>query len=523
MKINRITISVMLLLGLNLSILQTAYSQQSETIHKAIVDGDVNKVKELIEADSTLMESKDKNGNTPLNLACLHGFTREPDIAEFLISKGANINTENNNGFTPLHGASSFAGDAGGANYDLVQLLVTNGANVNAKDKRGNTPLHASIGSVNIARFLIEHGADVNAKADIGTALHRSLTYDSNDEMPQLLIKNGVKLNQKDKLGNTELHLAAMNGFANLISLMVKNGSDVNAVNHNNRTALYYAAKHGYSHAAEALINAGADKSSIVETNYGKAPQLTEKLEEGEAYLWFMKLGGYVIKTKSHLLILTYINIDTSFEAGLSNGQINPNELTDQNVIVLAHYPRADFSKTDEGKFAKLIPDSKWVFYSGEPKKVNRDIQNLPTYQLIGPDDHSSFNKIKVYTTPAKGRGGVGFLFEVDGLKIFDCISYASSNKAKELEKYRNGIDAMKLYGPIDIAILRVHSDMGNTYEPYLYLIDQLSPKAIYLTEGFANPDEYLRCADFLSVRKVEVEHPETNMVAGDRFHYIME
>ena len=515
-------IRFILLLFVNVTIIQVATSQQTKEIHKAVTSGNLDKVKELIDTNSILLESKDKNGNAPLILACLHGFTREPDIAEFLIAKGANVNTKNNEGFTPLHGACSFAGFAGGGNLDLVQRLVAKGADVNAKDNYGNTPLHASIGSIDIARFLIGHGADINIAANGITVLHLALTYDSNDELSKLLIKSGAKPDQKDKLGNTELHLAAMRGFADLIPLMVKNGSDVDAVNNNNRTALYYAAKHGYRHAAEALINAGADKSSIVETNYGKAPQLSAKLKKGEAYLWYSKIGGYAIKTKNHLLLLPQIvDIDTSFEAGLVNGRLNPNELAGQKIVVLTHYPRGNFLNTGEGKLARLIPELEWVFYSGKPSKINRDIKGLPPYHLISLNESISFDKIKVHTTPYKKGRGVGFLFEVDGLKIFNCMSYASTNKPEMIEEYRKGIDSMKSYGSIDIAILRVRSDMGNVYEPYLYLIDQLSPKTVYLVEGITDPEEYLKCANFLKSRNIQVEYPETNAIAGDRFHYL--
>ena len=511
-----------LVLFVYLTIIQIASGQQTKEIHKAVTSGDLDKVRELIDADSTLLESKDKNGNTPINLACLHGFTREPDIAEFLIKKGANIKTKNNEGFTPLHGACSFAGFAGGGDFDLVQLLLAKGSEVNAKDKYGNTPLHASIGSINIARFLIKHGADVNATANDLTVLHLSLTYELNDEMSKLLIECGVKANQKDKLGNTELHLAAMRGFANLIPLMVKNGSDVNTLNNSNHTALYYAAKHGYSLTAKALIDAGADESSIVESNYGKAPQLSAKIKKGEAYLWYLKIGGYVIKTKNHLLILPQIiNIGTSTEASLVNGQLNPNELAGQNIVLLSHFPRGDFLSMDESKLAKLTPKPQWVFYSANPTKINKNIQGLPPYQLISLNESISIGDIKVHTTPPKKGRGVGFLFEVDGLKIFNCLSYASTNKPSMIEEYHNGIDSMKRYGPIDIAILRVRSDMGNIYEPYLYLIDHLSPKTVYLTEGIVDPEEYSKCANFLKSRNIQVEYPETNAVAGDRFHFI--
>jgi hypothetical protein len=120
-----------------LTMMQTIAAQQTGDIHKAVAAGDLNRVRAFIEADSTLLELKDKNGRTPLNLACLNGFTREPEIARFLIDKEANVNTKSNDGFTPLLGACTFAGSAGGSDFDLIQYLITKGADVNAKGNSG--------------------------------------------------------------------------------------------------------------------------------------------------------------------------------------------------------------------------------------------------------------------------------------------------------------------------------------------------------------------------------------------------
>ena len=95
-----------------------------------------------------------------------------------------------------------------------------------------------------------------------------------------------------------------------------------------------------------------------------------------------------------------------------------------------------------------------------------------------------------------------------------------STNEATRMEAYCKGIDSLKNFGPIDIAILHVRTDAGNAYEPYLYLIDQLSPKIIYLVEGITDP-ENIRGALLLQPKNIEVKHPETNAIAGDRFHYL--
>jgi len=53
---------------------------------------------------------------------------------------------------------------------DLARLLVEHGADVTAQDTDGSTPLHSAsaMGSVDLARFLVEHGADVTTQQKDG-------------------------------------------------------------------------------------------------------------------------------------------------------------------------------------------------------------------------------------------------------------------------------------------------------------------------------------------------------------------
>src|SRR5580693_1838545 len=68
-------------------------------IHDAARKGDANKVKALLQADPKLVADRDKNGDTPLHLACLHG---QLAAAQALIDAGADVNAKNNYGaFTP--------------------------------------------------------------------------------------------------------------------------------------------------------------------------------------------------------------------------------------------------------------------------------------------------------------------------------------------------------------------------------------------------------------------------------------
>jgi len=90
-----------------------------------------------------------------LHWAAGNGYTK---IAKLLISRGANVNTKNNKGNTPLHRAAV----RGYAEYtETAKLLIENGADMNAKNKEGKTPLKISIekGHKETADLLRKHGA----------------------------------------------------------------------------------------------------------------------------------------------------------------------------------------------------------------------------------------------------------------------------------------------------------------------------------------------------------------------------
>jgi len=333
----------------------------------------------------------------------------------------------------------------------------------------------------------------------------------------KFLVERGAKLNRKDSRGNTELHLTALMGNTDLTKFLIEHGSEVNAMNNYNHTALYYAAKHGYRSVADVLIAAGAKKNTINESNYSKPKQLSVILKEGEAYIWYLEFG-FAVKTKEHLLLFNPPAIDESLEAGLANGHLNLSELAGLKITIFIN------DRYGEGKFenlAKRIPSAEFVLNNNLTANSVKST-DTPSFHLANPNESFSMGSIQVHTIPAV-FGGMGYLVEVDGVKIFDAGRHLSDNNASNVAKFRKEIDFLKPFAPIDIAFLFINTHNYTNepeFEHYLYMVDQLSPKAIYLMGGNIL-GQLIKCTEVLKVRNIPVAYMEGGIAMGERFHYI--
>jgi len=108
-------------------------------------------VKLLVDAGADV--TKPSRDVPPVIMATAHN---SAEIVDFLVSRGADVESTNASGMTPL----IVAAESG--YLDIVQILVANKANVNATDRRGQTPLGIAKArrQTDIEEFLRQHGAE---------------------------------------------------------------------------------------------------------------------------------------------------------------------------------------------------------------------------------------------------------------------------------------------------------------------------------------------------------------------------
>jgi len=214
--------------------IQTAYAHQKDTkmkeeFLKAVIEGDVARVKEMLKSDATLAQARDEKGLSAILKAVYYGkkevvatllasgvelnifeasATGQTERARALIKQDASLaNAFSSDGFMPL-GLAVFFG-----HLQTVEVLLAAGAEVNtaSRETMKVTPLHSAAAArqVAIARLLISHGADVNAgQAESGfTPLHEAAA-NGDIELATLLLEHGAKIDAKMKDGKTPLAFA---------------------------------------------------------------------------------------------------------------------------------------------------------------------------------------------------------------------------------------------------------------------------------------------------------------------------
>jgi uncharacterized protein len=212
----------------------------SQAFQEAVKAGELDRVRELIDGDSTLVNTRAETGESAVLLATYYG---RKDVRDLLIERGAVLNAFeaaavgdvaklrelveqdaslvrgwSHDGFTVLHLGAFFG------HPDVVEYLLTKGPDVNAVSRNSMKvmPLHSAAanrdGAVSFAicRALVEHGADIHAAQEGGfTPLHEA-AHNGNLPLLKLLLQKGADARVQLTDGRTPADLARENGHADV-------------------------------------------------------------------------------------------------------------------------------------------------------------------------------------------------------------------------------------------------------------------------------------------------------------------
>jgi ankyrin repeat protein len=191
-------------------------------LHWAAHWDDLETVRLLVEEHANV-NAANEYGVTPLTLAVADA---GPALVEFLLQAGANPNAALPSGETPLMTATRVNAPA------TVTALIARGADVKAQERsHGQTALMWAFarGHIDIARALIEQGADIHARSNSGFTPLLFATRHGDLEGVRFLLAQGADVNETARDGSSVLHVATVRAHVELAELLLARGADPNA------------------------------------------------------------------------------------------------------------------------------------------------------------------------------------------------------------------------------------------------------------------------------------------------------
>ena len=183
------------------------------------------RVADLLRKHGAVVDVRDKYAYTPLHVASISGSV---DTMRWLLNHGANVDPQTYSGRTPLHMAAC-ASELGAA-----QVLLEHKADINLQDASDYTPLHdvldgprpeKDLEGVEMARRLLEHGADPNIHLPQGSTLLHEVSSRGSLDVVRLLLSFGANIDEKDEAGETPFLVASSNGHVDIVKFLLDQGA----------------------------------------------------------------------------------------------------------------------------------------------------------------------------------------------------------------------------------------------------------------------------------------------------------
>ncbi|XP_066480502.1 transient receptor potential cation channel subfamily A member 1 [Tiliqua scincoides] len=304
-------------------------------LHFAATQGATDILKLMMSSytgDEPIIDALDGNKETLLHRAALFDHY---ELAEYLISMGAKIDSVDIEGRTPLLRATSCA------SWKIVNLLLSKGANVDLKDQLGRnflhltvlhpgglqhlnekflqmkniqdlvtdednegcTPLHYACrqGVPLSVNSLLSLNVSICSKSrDKKSPLHFAASYGRINTCQRLLrdMEDTRLLNEGDKKGMTPLHLAAQNGHEKVTQFLLKKGA-LFLCDYKGWTALHHAAFGGYTRTMRIILDTNVKCTDNVDEDGNTALHLAAREGHSKAVRLLLEDGAKMVLNKA--------------------------------------------------------------------------------------------------------------------------------------------------------------------------------------------------------------------------------
>jgi len=213
----------------------------ADPMYDAISGGDLKKVKEFFELDPSWKYYKSDYGWTLLHSAAK---SLQVDVAEYLLSKGADINAKTDTNDTPLSLAVESGNGVWFTEIDMprrkkmIDLLISNRAQTNSMDEA------IAQDSAEIMGTMIRNNPEsVDSVKKYNAALNRA-AYWGSAKVTSFLLKSHALTHTSVDLNNP-LNRGSVFGYREIVRLLLSYGADADSEHNNTWTPLYNAVMYG--------------------------------------------------------------------------------------------------------------------------------------------------------------------------------------------------------------------------------------------------------------------------------------
>uniref|UniRef100_A0A665VPP9 Ion transport domain-containing protein n=1 Tax=Echeneis naucrates TaxID=173247 RepID=A0A665VPP9_ECHNA len=247
------------------------------------------------------LNSTDCKGNTPLLLATSCGAWKTVSL---LLSKGANVNVQDRFGCNFLHLAILQPQGLKNLPEEVLQLSCVK-ALLNCEDNEGCTPLHYAcrLGIHNSVKNMLGLSGQVGLtfkSKDKKSAMHFAAQYGRINTCQRLLetITDSRLLNEGDERGLTPLHLASRGGHTKVVQLLLRKGALFHS-DYKGWSSLHHAASQGYTQTMDILLSANLKLLDKTEEDGNTALHIAAKEGHVAAVRLLLARGAVFVLNKN--------------------------------------------------------------------------------------------------------------------------------------------------------------------------------------------------------------------------------
>lgn len=227
-------------------------------VFSASAYGDLDKLRKFVEEDKASLSTPDGNGYYALQWASLNNF---PDVAQYIIEHGGDVNQNDNLRQTALHWAAVRGSIA------VADVLLQNGGRVETADANGYRAVHvaAQYGQTGFLNHIgAKYRADFDAVDNEGRSPLHWAAYKGYADTIRLLLFRDAYQGRQDREGCTPLHWAALRGNIEACTILVHAGTkqELAVKDKAGFTPAQIASDKGHRHIALFLSNAQRAQSN---------------------------------------------------------------------------------------------------------------------------------------------------------------------------------------------------------------------------------------------------------------------